>query len=228
MKSTTILIVEDEESLAQVLSYNLQNEGFQVLTAATGTQGLALAQSKQPDLVILDLMLPGLNGLEVCQQLRQNMQTKNLPILMLTARSEESDELSGFMHGADDYVTKPFKFKLLFERIKALLRRNERPKKESNIVTLHNIELDELRHQVTLEDKPIHLTPTEFRLLHFFMHNPGRVYNRQDLMAKSIGDETIVLERTIDVHIRSLRTKLEPRSDTIETVRGIGYRFKSP
>lgn len=228
MKSSTILIVEDEESLAQVLAYNLENEGFRVITAGTGTDGLHLAKSKQPDLVILDLMLPGLDGLQVCQQLRQHELTRNISVLMLTARSEESDELSGFMQGADDYVTKPFKFKLLFERIKALLRRHEQRDDHHTVIDLHDIHLDELSHQVHLQGKPIHLTPTEFRLLQFFMHHPGQAFDRQHLMAEAIGDNTIVLERTIDVHIRSLRSKLAPRSDTVETVRGIGYRFKAP
>ena len=228
MSPPVILIVEDEDSLAEVLRYNLQNEGFQILTASTGTEGVHLAQTKKPDMLILDLMLPEMNGLEVCRQLRQGSQTKHLPILMLTARSEEDDELAGFLHGADDYVTKPFKFKLLFERVKALLRRHERKDDDIGMVQLHDIQLDKMSHQVSLLGKAIHLTPTEFRLLNFLMRNPGRVYDRRDLMGEAIGDDALVLERTIDVHIRSLRTKLKSRSDAIETVRGIGYRFKSP
>jgi two-component system phosphate regulon response regulator PhoB len=228
MSTPLILIVEDEVSLAEVLSYNLQNEGCRTLIASTGTEGVRLARKKSPDAIILDVMLPEIDGLEVCRQLRQDSGTKELPVLMLTARSEEADELAGFLHGADDYVTKPFKFKLLFERIKALLRRSKTKDDQTGILHLHDIQLDETRHQVSLLGEVVHLTPTEFRLLAFLMHNPGRVYDRRDLMGEAIGDDAIVLERTIDVHVRSLRTKLKPRSDVIETVRGIGYRFKTP
>lgn len=229
MRPATILIVEDEPALRDVLVYNLEVAGFRTLIADNGTQGFSLATRQLPDLVLLDLMLPGMNGLEVCQQLRDQSATDTIPIIMLTARSEEIDELIGFQAGADDYVAKPFKMKPLIERIRALLRRAQQKQEESpklSVVTQHGIYLDRIQHISRVDEQPLKLTLTEFTLLWQLMENPGRVYTRAELMQAAMGDDTIVLERTIDVHIRAIRKKLGSQSNVIETVRGVGYRFQ--
>lgn len=226
MTKQTILIIEDERSLVDVLTYNLQRDGFEVFSAADGQEGLRRAQTVLPDLVILDLMLPVIEGLEVCRQLRSGVRTKDIPILMLTARSEEVDEIVGFQLGADDYVTKPFKVKPLIQRIKALLRRKQTPETPHDSISSHGIEIDRAQHRVTLDGIELKLTPTEFKLLWSVMRQPGRAFNRAELMEACMGDDAIVLERTIDVHVKSLRQKLSDRADLLETVRGVGYRFR--
>ncbi|MFT5324691.1 MAG: two-component system phosphate regulon response regulator PhoB [Planctomycetaceae bacterium] len=226
MSSQTILIVEDEPSLVEVLSYNLEKEGFEVLTANNGRDGLERARSALPDLVILDLMLPLIDGLQVCAQLRGDAKTQNIRILMLTARSEETDEVVGFNVGADDYVTKPFKVRPLIHRIKALLRRNEKSKSETSILSVHGVEIDKASFEVRVDEKELELTRTEFRLLWTLMRQPGRSFSRLELMDSSRGMDANALERTIDVHVRALRKKMGDPGDLIETVRGIGYRFK--
>jgi two-component system phosphate regulon response regulator PhoB len=226
MSQQSILIIEDERPLADVLSYNLKREGFDVLTAGDGQEGLRRAMTSLPDLVVLDLMLPVIEGLEVCRQLRSGPRTKDVPILMLTARSEEVDEIVGFQMGATDYVTKPFKMKALVQRIKALLKRTSSPEPTGDILVSGNLEMNRTQHRAALAGEELKLTPTEFRLLWALMRQPGRAFNRQELMEASMGDNALVLERTIDVHVKSLRQKLGPRGDDIETVRGIGYRFR--
>ncbi|MFT4558434.1 MAG: response regulator [Planctomycetales bacterium] len=226
MSSQTILIVEDEPSLVEVLSYNLEKEGFEVLTANNGRDGLERARSALPDLVILDLMLPLIDGLQVCAQLRGDAKTQNIRILMLTARSEETDEVVGFNVGADDYVTKPFKVRPLIHRIKALLRRNEKSKSESSALSVHGVEIDKASFEVRANGLELELTRTEFRLLWTLMRQPGRSFSRLELMDSSRGMDANALERTIDVHVRALRKKMGDPGDLIETVRGIGYRFK--
>jgi two-component system, OmpR family, phosphate regulon response regulator PhoB len=226
MSKQTVLIVEDEPSLVEVLSYNLEKEGFEVLTANNGRDGLERARAALPDLVILDLMLPLIDGLQVCAQLRGDARTQGIRVLMLTARSEETDEVVGFNVGADDYVTKPFKVRPLIHRIKALLRRNEKSTAETSVLAAHGVDIDKASFETRVNDVEIELTRTEFRMLWTLMRQPGRSFSRLELMDSSRGMDANALERTIDVHVRSLRKKMGDLGDLIETVRGIGYRFK--
>ena len=227
MNKQTLLIVEDEPSLSEVLKYNLEKEGFKVVTATDGQDGLRKAQALVPDLVVLDLMLPVLDGLQVCRQLRADPRTQHVRVLMLTARSEEVDEIVGFSMGADDYVTKPFKLKPLIHRIKALLRRPNETPAAADRVSARGIEIDRVRHECRVGGREVGLTPTEFRLLWTLVRQSGRPFSRNELMDNSRGEDANALERTIDVHVRSLRQKLGDKADTIETVRGVGYRFRS-
>ena len=226
MSKQKILVIEDERDLVEVLTYNLTNEGFEVSSATDGQDGLRRAQRELPDLIVLDLMLPVVDGLQVCRELRSDPRTQDLRILMLTARSEELDEIVGFNMGADDYVTKPFKIKPLIHRIKALLRRSVPDKAHADRVAVQSLEIDRLNHVVKVEGEELLLTPTEFRLLWVLARQPGRPYSRHELMDSSRGEDANALERTIDVHIRSLRQKLGDHSELIETIRGVGYRFR--
>jgi two-component system phosphate regulon response regulator PhoB len=225
MAQDRILVIEDEPSLTEVLSYNLKREGYDVRVAHDGRDGLRLAQSLLPDLLILDLMMPGMSGLDICRELRGNSATSRVPILMLTAKAEETDQVVGFAIGADDYVTKPFSVKVLLQRIKVLLRRAKSPELPTTVVEVAGIRLDKRSHRVTLDGEPVALTPTEFRLLETLLRQPGRAFTRHDLMETAMSD-AIVLERTIDVHVKSLRRKLGEAGERIETVRGVGYRFQ--
>jgi two-component system phosphate regulon response regulator PhoB len=226
MSKGKILIVEDDRSLADVLTYNLKQAGYEVYVAYDGQDGLAQAQVKLPDVVILDLMLPVMEGQEVCRRLRADPATRDMLIMMLTARAEESDELIGFSLGADDYVTKPFSVKVLMERLKALRRRKSAPSDPESVTVRHGVSVDRVRHQATANDRPLQLTRSEFRLLDTLIRQPGRVFQRAELIDAALGEDTMVMERTIDVHIRALRRKLGDRADVIETVRGVGYRFR--
>jgi two-component system phosphate regulon response regulator PhoB len=226
MSKQTILIIEDERALVEVLTYNLRKEGFEVLSATDGQDGLRRAQANLPDLILLDLMLPVIEGLEVCRVLKTGSRTREIPLLILTARSEEVDEIVGFQMGADDYVTKPFKIKPLIQRIKALLRRKKSASAEGEIVAAGGIEINRTQHRATVEGIELNLTPTEFRLLWALVRQPGRAFSRHELMESAMGDDALVLERTIDVHVKSLRQKLGEKSEQIETVRGVGYRFR--
>ena len=227
MSKNKVLIIEDDRSLADVISYNLLREGYEVLTAFDGQDGLTQALHKRPDLIILDLMLPVVDGLDVCRQLRADPSTRNIRILMLTAKAEEADELIGFSLGADDYVTKPFSVKILLERVKAIYRRDSETG-AAKMIESQGISIDPGRYRVTVGDRPVHLTRTEFRLLESMARKPGRVFSRAELIDSALGEDTLVLERTIDVHIRSLRKKLESHAELIQTVRGVGYRFRDP
>jgi two-component system, OmpR family, phosphate regulon response regulator PhoB len=227
MSKPKILLIEDERSLVEVLSCNLEREGFEVLAAHDGQEGLRQAQLKLPDLVVLDLMLPGKPGLEVCRELRMSPRTRDIPIIMLTAKSEESDQLVGFATGADDYVTKPYSPKVLVQRIKKELRRTQLKDEQtaSLVVESQGVVIDRHSHRAMYRDQELPLTPTEFRLLEVLLRQPGRAFTRFELMDAAIGEDAIVLERTIDVHIKSLRKKLGEACELIETVRGVGYRF---
>lgn len=225
MAKAKLLIVEDDLSLTEILTYNFQRDGYEVIIARDGTEGLRKAQMLHPDLIILDLMLPGMDGLEVCRQLRSSKTTSSIPILMTTAKSEETDQVIGFALGADDYVTKPFSVKVLLERVKALVRRASNQDIDSESLELCGIRLDKRSYEVMLHGEPLPLTPTEFRLLEALMRQPGRAFTRYDLMESAMSD-SIVLDRTVDVHIKSLRRKLGETGSCIETVRGIGYRFR--
>jgi two-component system phosphate regulon response regulator PhoB len=220
-----ILLVEDDPGLVEVLRYNLTRENFEVMWCGDGREAVRMAQLQPPDVVILDLMLPGLDGVEVCRLLRQDPATTRVPILMLTARSEEVDQIVGLAAGADDYVTKPFSVKVLIQRIRALLRRAG--SEEGVQVLVHGIvRLDRRSRRAFVRDQPVHLTPTEFRLLEVFLQQPGRAFNRTELLEAAGGDADMVLERTVDVHIKSLRRKLGEAGSNIETVRGVGYRWR--
>lgn len=227
MSNSTVLIVEDDLSLTEVLTYNLERSGYKVLIASDGEEGLRQAKLKLPDLVILDLMLPILDGLEVCRRLRADPMLKNTRILMLTAKAEESDELVGFSLGADDYVTKPFSVKILLQRVKVLTRRDANGVSD-DLVSCHGVSIDVVRHRVAIDDSPISLTRSEFRLLESLIRQPGRVFSRAELIDAALGEDTLVLERTIDVHVRSLRKKMGESADLVETVRGVGYKFRDP
>ena len=226
MAKTKILVIEDDRSLAEVLSYNLKQAGYEVLHASDGRDGLLQAQIKSPDIVLLDLMLPVVDGLDVCRRLRAEAATRDVLILMLTAKAEESDELIGFSLGADDYVTKPFSVKVLLERIKALRRRRTSDIPSDEVVARFSITVDRRRHQALADGQPLPLTRSEFRLLDTLIRQPGRVFDRTELIDAALGEDTMVMERTIDVHIRALRRKLGSHADRIETVRGVGYRFR--
>jgi two-component system phosphate regulon response regulator PhoB len=226
MTRPKILIIEDERALTQVLTYNLQREGYETLVAHDGQEGLRKAETLLPDLVLLDLMLPVVDGLEVCRRLRSGDKTRKIPILMLTAKGEETDQLVGFSLGADDYVTKPFSVKVLLQRIKSIQRRYQGEEEPPDVIDQLGVRLDRRRHQVTADGKPLELTPTEFRLLECFLRQPGRAFTRPQLMDAAMGEEAVVLERTIDVHVKSLRRKLGTAGKYIQTVRGLGYRFR--
>jgi two-component system phosphate regulon response regulator PhoB len=226
MTKQRILIIEDERPLTDVLSYNLQREGYEPIVAHDGQEGLRKAQTLLPDAVLLDLMLPVRNGLEVCRELRSGDRTRTLPIIMLTAKAEETDQVVGFSLGADDYVTKPFSVKVLMERIKAVLRRRDGDGEKTDVVDHLGVRIDRVRHRAYVEGKELDLTPTEFRLLESVLRQPGRAFTRAQLMDAAIGEGAIVLERTIDVHIKSLRRKMGDAGEYIETVRGVGYRFR--
>jgi two-component system phosphate regulon response regulator PhoB len=225
MPQPRILVIEDERPLADVLAYNLRREGYEVAVAHDGRDGLRKAQTARPDLVVLDLMLPVLDGLEVCRELRAGEQTRTVPILMLTARSEETDQVVGFSLGADDYVTKPFSVKVLVQRVKAVLRRAEGEPGAVDAVEHAGVRVDRLRHRVTVDGREVGLTRMEFRLLECLVRQPGRAFTRPQLLDAALGGGTVVLDRTVDVHVKSLRRKLG-RPDLIETVRGVGYRFR--
>jgi two-component system phosphate regulon response regulator PhoB len=226
MAKSKVLIVEDDRSLADVLAYNLKLAGYEVLVARDGIDGLRQAQLKIPDVLILDLMLPGIDGLEVCRRVRADSSTQNMLIVMLTAKAEESDQIVGLSMGADDYVTKPFSVKVLLERVKALQRRSKAPAVGGETVTSHGITVDLRSHSTTAGGEPLPLTLSEFRLLETLVRQPGRVFTRNELITAALGDDAMVLERTIDVHIRALRDKLGSHAELIETVRGVGYRFR--
>jgi len=226
MAKTKVLVIEDDRSLAEVLTYNLKQAGYDVLLATDGQDGLLQAQIKSPDIVILDLMLPVIDGLDVCRRLRADTATRDLLIMMLTAKAEESDELVGFSLGADDYVTKPFSVKVLLERIKALRRRRTAEGPTDEVTTKYGVTVDRRRHQAAAKGKALQLTRSEFRLLDTLIRQPGRVFHRTELIDAALGEDTMVMERTIDVHVRALRRKLGEHADVVETVRGVGYRFR--
>ena len=226
MPKKKILIVEDDRSLAGVLEYNFTNSGYDPICAYDGLDGINQARNKNPDFIVLDLMIPVIDGIEVCRTLRSESATRQTPIMMLTAKAEETDQLIGFSVGADDYVVKPFSVRVLLERVKSLLRRNERTNGGAEIVESAGITIDRIKHRASVSGSPMDLTPTEFRLLDALIRHPGRAFDRSELIDSALGTDTLVLERTIDVHIRSLRKKLGQSADLVQTVRGVGYRFR--
>ncbi len=233
MVKRSILVVEDEEDIRELVSYTLLKEGYQVASVASGEEAISVVQIKPPDLIVLDLMLPGVDGLTVCQRLRADPQTAHTAIVMLTARGEEVDIVSGLNMGADDYITKPFSRNVLLARIRAVLRNTglrqraaEEPENADGSLHIHNIVIHPGRHAVTVDDEPVELSATEFRLLHFLARKPGWVYSREQILDAVHGDNYAVTARAVDVQIVGLRRRLGAAGKHIETVRGVGYRLK--
>ena len=226
MSKATILIVDDEEDIRELVELNLAQEGYKVLSCETGEQALETAAYKLPDLIILDLMLPGIDGLEVCKKLKSNIKTENIPIVMLTAKGEETDIVTGLELGADDYVTKPFRGKVLVARVRRILHRTAERSEEVVTIKIHDLTIDPARREVLVKGKPVELTFTEFNILHTLAKRPGLVFTRYQIVDILHGGDYLVTERAVDVQIVSLRKKLGPYGNYIETVRGVGYRFK--
>jgi len=227
MSEIKVLVVEDYQPLAETLEYQLNRAGYEVSRASDGREAIEQARLILPDVIFLDVDLPVITGVDVCKQLRADPKTRDTLILMLSALGEESDQVVGFAVGADDYVVKPVEsYKVLLQRLKALLRRREPPADDQDSVTHKNITVDRRRFVVSLGDQPLKLTKSEFRLLDTLIRQPGRAFGRNELVDAALGEDTMVLERTIDVHVRALRKKLEDSATLIETVRGVGYRFQ--
>ena len=224
MKS--ILIIEDEKDIVDLIEYHLKQSGFSVISALDGPTGLEKARKKSPNLIILDLMLPEMDGKDICRSLKSNPLTQSIPILMLTAKAEETDRLIGFELGADDYVTKPFSPKELVLRVKAILRRKEVDHEGEKIIRIGDLLIDIDRHQVSIKKNPLRLTSTEFKLLVELASKRGRVLTREHLLDRVWGYTYEGYARTVDTHVRRLREKLGPLGDSIETIRGVGYRFR--
>ncbi len=224
--TATIMIVEDEADLSLMLRYNLEAEGFKVTSAATGDEAAEMVRDNVPDLILLDWMLPGLSGIELCRRWRAREETASVPIIMLTARGEEEERVRGLEMGADDYVTKPFSIPELLARIHALLRRSS-PQLVASILRAGDLELDRTSHRVRRSGRDVHLGPTEYRLLEYLMRSPGRVYSREQLLDAVWGTDVYVDERTVDVHVGRLRKAINRgrNPDPIRTVRGTGYAF---
>ncbi len=225
MPKQLILAIDDEKDIINLLRYNLEKEGYQVLSASTGESGLELAKSKKPELILLDLMLPGIDGLEVCKLLKNLKETRHIPVIMLTAKSSEIDQVVGLELGASDYISKPFGIKVLLARVKNALRKETAQKEEVTVLKSGDFVLDKDRLSITVKGKPLLLTRLEFRVLACLMENPGKVFSRDKLLSGAWDGEAFVVDRTVDVHVRSIRQKLGKHRDSIETVRGSGYRF---
>jgi len=234
MVKRSILVVEDEEDIRELVSYTLLKEGYQVASVTSGEEALSVVAAQPPDLIVLDLMLPGLDGLTVCQRLRANPLTNGIAIVMLTARGEEADVVGGLNLGADDYITKPFSRNVLLARIRAVLRKSGQRRSEAgdgsadtgSTIEVHNIVIHPGRHAVLVDNRPVELSATEFRLLHFLARKPGWVYSREQILDAVHGDNYAVTARAVDVQIVGLRRALGAAGKHIETVRGVGYRLK--
>jgi two-component system alkaline phosphatase synthesis response regulator PhoP len=227
MANEHILAVEDEEDILELLRYNLEKEGYRVTGVVSGEEALRRARSQPPDLIVLDLMLPGMDGLTVCRELKQDAKTRDLPIIILTAKGEEADIVAGLELGADDYVTKPFSPRVLLARVRAVLRRRRmEPAAESDSLEIHGMVIHPGRHEVLVQSRPVDLTATEFRLLAFLARRPGWVFTRSQIVQGVQGEDYAVSERAVDVQIVGLRKKLGSAGQCIETVRGVGYRLK--
>ena len=226
MANEHILIVDDEEDVLELVQYNLERSGYHVATATSGEQALTQSKKKIPDLIILDLMLPGIDGLEVCKQLKSDVKTESIPIIMLTAKGEEADIVTGLELGADDYVTKPFSPKVLVARIRRLLHRTVSRALDRPSIRIQDLMIDPGRREVLVKGKPVRLTFTEFNILYALAKRPGLVFTRYQIIDTIHGDDYLVTDRAVDVQIVSLRKKLASCGSYIETVRGVGYRFK--
>jgi len=228
MASKNILVIEDEEDIRELVRYNLEREKFKISEAESGEKGLKKAEKDKPDLILLDLMLPGKDGMQICRELKQSDQTRNIPVVMMTARGEESDIVAGLELGAEDYVVKPFSPKVLVARVKAVLRRNTQTPLLSgeDVLKIYDLCIHPGRHEVTVKEKPVDLTASEFAVLHFLARRPGWVFTRYQIVDAVHGEDYPVTERSVDVQIVGLRKKLGHAGEYIETVRGIGYRFR--
>jgi two-component system phosphate regulon response regulator PhoB len=227
MAKEHIVVVEDEEDILELLRYHLAREGYSVTTAANGEQALKIISQKMPALVLLDLMLPGLSGLEICRLLKKDPRTSAIPIMMVTAKNEESDVVLGLELGADDYLMKPFSMKVLVARVHALLRRRTSSVVDADaVIRIHDLVINPGRHEVLIKGKPVEMTFSELRILHLLARRPGWVMTREQIVDAVRGVDYAVTDRAVDVQIVGLRKKLGPRADYIETVRGVGYRFK--
>jgi two-component system alkaline phosphatase synthesis response regulator PhoP len=228
MANEKILVVDDEEHIAELISYNLTSNGYKVITANNGNDAVKLAVEEKPNLILLDLMIPGKDGYDVCKDVRSNSEIRNTPIIMLTAKSEELDKILGLELGADDYITKPFSVRELLARVKAVLRRFSISEPESNVLVFGNLTADFDKREILVNDKKLDLTLKEFELLEILIRNKGKILTRDTLLDKIWGYEYIGETRTVDVHIRYLRKKIElddKNPKLIETIRGVGYRF---
>jgi two-component system phosphate regulon response regulator PhoB len=227
MPKEKILIVEDEEDILELVRYNLTKEGYLVDGVMSGEDALHKVKKERYDLIVLDLMLPGVDGLDVCRMLKRDPQTAHLPVIMLTAKSEEADIVIGLELGADDYITKPFSPRILVARTKAVLRRRKSQELEqSDVISIHDLQIDLSRYEVRVQGKPVQLTTTEFEILLYLARRPGWVFTRYQIVDAVKGEDYIVTDRAVDVQIVGLRKKLGPVSHYIETVRGVGYRFQ--
>ncbi len=226
MRKSTILVIEDDQDIVEVVRYNLEREGFRVLDARDGERGLDAAIKSKPDLILLDLMLPGIDGLEVCRRIREQEETRWIPVLILTAKNEEADVVIGLEMGADDYLSKPFSPRELVARIRAVLRRLSRTSERAGKtrIEIHDLVLDAARHEVLYGGEPVPLTRAEFRLLWALVQRPGRVYARNELADEITAGESLIIDRNVDVHISSIRRKLGEAGKVIATVRGVGYK----
>ena len=227
MTSQRILVVDDEDDLRKVLEFNLRNAGFETFSAATGREALEIATREKPDLILLDVMLPDMQGTQVCQQIKTSPELRDIPVVMVTARGEEIDRVVGFELGVDDYIVKPFSVREVILRVRAVLKRSGAADEvvPAERVRFGVIELDTERHRVWVEDEEVKLTATEFRLLETFLGRRGRVQTRETLLKDVWGADINVTQRTVDTHVKRLREKLGSAGDYVETVRGIGYRF---
>jgi len=227
MAAERVLVVDDEEDLLELVNYNLTKEGYRVTCVSTGEEAINEAKSSLPDLVVLDLLLPRVDGLDVCKILKNDPKTQHIPIVMLTAKTEEADVVTGLELGADDYLTKPFSPRVLLARIRAVLRRKSKAGQEDpHTIRIHNLVINPGRHEVLLGGQPLDLTFTEFRLLNFLARKPGWAFSRSQIVDAVKGEDYPVTERSVDVQVVGLRKKLGPLGGYIETVRGVGYRFK--
>jgi two-component system phosphate regulon response regulator PhoB len=227
MAKEKILVVDDEEDIQELMKYNLDKEGYRVTCVSSGEEALAKVSQDKPHAIVLDLMLPGVDGLDVCRALKTDPATRAIPIIMLTAKGEDADIVAGLELGADDYVTKPFTPRILLARLKVVLRRGTKEEPaDSSVIRIHDLTINPVRHEATYGGNSITLTATEFRILHFLARRPGWVFSRDQIISAVKGDDYPVTERSVDVQIVGLRKKLGNAGSLIETVRGVGYRFK--
>lgn len=226
MEKATILVVDDEEDIIELVELNLSREGYRVLGCTTGEKALEIAKSKLPNLIVLDLMLPGMDGLEVCRRLKSGPKTAHIPVVILTAKGEDTDVVTGLEVGADDYVTKPFSGKVLTARVRRLLRRTTQPPSEQEVIKVHDLTIDPARHEVRAKDLKVDLTRTEFDILRTLAQRPGLVLSRYQIVDAIHDSDYLVTDRAVDVQIVSLRKKLGPCASYVETVRGVGYRLR--